>query len=421
MEEDDAFAPFYPSKSILTSQELGTSTVNSRLTRTSANTFSSQQYLLGPQIPSPSVAHDQLSPSQLEASGCEPPPLWRSASPPPSQLPGRSTSMIAEDTQRASPSKRASEGFDEQDSSAFDLRQPHLSSSPAGQSNKKPHKPWTQADDLALNASWKRCGPSWEKVTNDYNLSRKTSGVRSSESLRNRWHRLCHGPQRHPSKKKSQNATQAQPPSRTQGTSSASASAAACAPRRPPLTPAGPWTQEEHLLLRESLIRHNQSFDSTHFDAIFADYFAAYPDSTRSHASIQKRCREMYPLPPAPEVTAGEETSSINVGIILDGQGGVFIENCPRNRHVVIYSPTYVKISKDPPPSEVRSFGQTFRPVFHFHVSSDGALCALQIPFRARASMNAIPAGEAAGFSGTKVVDTVYRAQGYTVLFRSAR
>lgn len=377
---EDAVAPFYPSKPALTPQRLA-----------------------------------QLSPPHLESSGFQLPPC-RSASSSASPVPGGSIGTAAESTQSSSPSKHASEEVDEQPSDACEL---HLNSSAVTPIAKKTHKPWTPADDLALNASWERYGPKWDEVTSDFNHSRQT-GVRSKQSLINRWHILCHGPRSHPSKKKGQTATQAQKLSRTQGTSSSSASTAASALRRPGLSPPGPWTQEEHVLLRESLIRHNQSFDSTHFEAIFADYFAAYPKSKRTHASIQKRCREMYPLAPAPEVTAGEESSNVNVGIILDGQGGVYIENCPRNRHLVVYSPTYVKISKEPPPSEVCSFGQTFKPTFHFHFASDGGLCALQTPPRARASMHAVPADEAAGSTrGAAAIDTVYRANGYTVLFRS--
>lgn len=137
---------------------------------------------------------------------------------------------------------------------------------------------------------------------------------------------------------------------------------------------------------------------------------------TASNSSGQPDSRQLF----SPRCGAREE---LDVGIIYDGGCGVRIENCPRNHYVVVYSSSYVKVTREPPPSEgVVSFGHAFHPVFLFHRVQDGTLRALQVPQGTTASTSSVLGGRPGGSTrGAVAIDELFRSpNGFSVMFRRA-
>lgn len=119
--------------------------------------------------------------------------------------------------------------------------------------------------------------------------------------------------------------------------------------------------------------------------------------------------------------TASDSASDVDVGVIY-ADGGLIIEDCPKLYEVRVFSPTYVKITRQrgnhhSPSSDFQ------QPAFHFQVLHDGSIDAVAIPPGTTANMAAVPADGrgAAVEAGDMVLERRWSGpDGYFVIFRSA-
>lgn len=119
--------------------------------------------------------------------------------------------------------------------------------------------------------------------------------------------------------------------------------------------------------------------------------------------------------------SASDSAPDVDVGVIY-ADGGLIIEDCPKLYEVRVFSPTYVKITRQR--SSVSFNSSTLQePAFHFQVLHDNSIDAVAILPGTTANMAAVPAdgrGAVVGTGGMVLERRWSGPDGYFVIFRAA-
>lgn len=106
-----------------------------------------------------------------------------------------------------------------------------------------------------------------------------------------------------------------------------------------------------------------------------------------------------------------EMSSSLHVGIMNHCDDDVQFVECPPNRHIAVYTPYCVKITRDPPPSSgIPSFGRICKPIFALRGGEAGNYHTVQMPDDVEMSAKTISAKQIARSDVVVAMDTIFRS-----------